>query len=89
MSYRHLLVQRDGATARVTLNRPEVHNALNDALIGELRDAFQERYPRITVQIDDSPGDWHEKLVTQAASGAPPDAIFECDCALGGDVRRD
>ncbi len=54
----------------------------------ELRDAFQERSPRITVEIDDSPGDWHEKFVTQAASGSPPDAIFECDCALGGDVRQ-
>lgn len=41
MPYQYLLVHRDGPTARVTLNRPEVHNALNDTLIGELRDAFR------------------------------------------------
>jgi methylglutaconyl-CoA hydratase len=35
-----LRVTRDGAVARVTLARPEVHNAFNAALIAELRDAF-------------------------------------------------
>jgi methylglutaconyl-CoA hydratase len=34
-------VDRDGAFARVTLDRPEVRNALNANLIGELRAAFQ------------------------------------------------
>jgi methylglutaconyl-CoA hydratase len=33
-------VERDGAAARVTLARPEVRNAFNDAVIAELRDAF-------------------------------------------------
>lgn len=36
MSYRHLLVQRDGAVERVTLNRTEVRNAFNDEVIAEL-----------------------------------------------------
>ena len=36
-----LLVARDGPFARVTLNRPEVRNAFNAALIGELRTAFE------------------------------------------------
>jgi methylglutaconyl-CoA hydratase len=35
-----VIVTRDGATARVTLARPEVRNAFNDAVIAELRDAF-------------------------------------------------
>ena len=38
-----LLVERsgpDGAVARVTLNRPDVHNAFNAELIGELRRVF-------------------------------------------------
>lgn len=35
-----LRVTRDGAFARVTLNRPEVRNAFNAELIGELRAAF-------------------------------------------------
>ena len=41
---RHLVVDRsgpDGAVARVTLARPEVHNAFNAELIGELRDTFE------------------------------------------------
>src|ERR1700694_2998229 len=34
--YEHLRVERRGATAFVTLNRPEVHNAFNAGLIAEL-----------------------------------------------------
>jgi methylglutaconyl-CoA hydratase len=37
-SYRHILIDRDGAVATVTLNRPEVHNAFNDEMIAELTD---------------------------------------------------
>lgn len=40
MAFQHLLLQADGPVARVTLNRPELHNALNDALIAEIRDVF-------------------------------------------------
>ena len=36
-----LRVTRDGPVARVTLTRPEVRNAFNAALIGELRAAFE------------------------------------------------
>jgi methylglutaconyl-CoA hydratase len=36
-----LRVERDGDVARVTLARGEARNALNAALIGELRDAFR------------------------------------------------
>jgi methylglutaconyl-CoA hydratase len=36
-----LRVARDGSIARVTLTRPEVRNAFNAALIGELRTAFE------------------------------------------------
>ncbi|HEX8995212.1 MAG TPA: enoyl-CoA hydratase-related protein [Ktedonobacterales bacterium] len=39
-TYRYLTVERRGIAAYVTLNRPEVHNAFNEALIAELRDAF-------------------------------------------------
>ena len=35
-----LMITRSGATARVTLNRPEVRNAFNEGLIAELTDAF-------------------------------------------------
>lgn len=36
----HLLVTRDGAIATVTLNRPEIRNAFDDALIAELTRTF-------------------------------------------------
>jgi methylglutaconyl-CoA hydratase len=42
MAYRHLTIERDGAVERVTLNRPDVRNALNDELIAELT-AWAER----------------------------------------------
>ena len=35
-----LRIERDGAVARVWLDRPEIRNALNAALIGELAAAF-------------------------------------------------
>jgi methylglutaconyl-CoA hydratase len=35
-------IQRDGAVARVFLNRPDVRNAFNDAVIAELSAAFRE-----------------------------------------------
>src|SRR5947208_2872629 len=37
-----LLVERANGIARVTLNRPEVHNAFNAALIAALEQTFRE-----------------------------------------------
>jgi len=36
MAYEYLLTRRDGPVEYVTLNRPEVRNAFNEAMIGEL-----------------------------------------------------
>jgi len=36
-----LQIERDGAVARVWLNRPDVRNAFNDGVIAELRAAFE------------------------------------------------
>ena len=36
MSYRHLLVRREGPVERVTLNRPDVRNAFNEEVIDDL-----------------------------------------------------
>jgi enoyl-CoA hydratase/carnithine racemase len=38
----HILVERDGRVALVTLNRPEVMNALNRQMYAELEQAFRE-----------------------------------------------
>ena len=42
MDYTGLLLQRDAGVATITLNRPQVMNALNQALIGELVRAVDE-----------------------------------------------
>jgi enoyl-CoA hydratase len=40
MTYETIVVERDAATTIVTLNRPQVLNALNVLMLGELREAF-------------------------------------------------
>ena len=40
-NYRHLQVTHEAAVLRVVLNRPEVHNAFNRELIGELQALFR------------------------------------------------
>ena len=42
MSFENLLIERDGAIATVTVNRPKVLNALNTATLTELRAAFTD-----------------------------------------------
>ncbi len=42
MSYEHLLVERDAAVAIVTVNRPQVMNALNAATLGELEHVMRD-----------------------------------------------
>lgn len=38
--FKHMIVETDGALARVTLDRPEALNALNPRLVAELREFF-------------------------------------------------
>jgi len=42
MSYKTILIDKEAATAIVTINRPNKLNALNKETIGELHDAFKE-----------------------------------------------
>lgn len=41
MNYSTLEIERSGSTATVWMNRPELHNALNETLIAELTSAFR------------------------------------------------
>jgi methylglutaconyl-CoA hydratase len=60
-TYKVVLFSIDGAIARITLNRPEKKNALNDQLIAELketlRDAVGNESVRVVV-IDGNGGDF-------------------------------
>ncbi|CAB0149781.1 2,3-dehydroadipyl-CoA hydratase [Pseudidiomarina piscicola] len=53
MSYRYITLDFDNHVATLKLNRPEVHNAFDDIMIGELLDAFQqiERHPACRVVV--------------------------------------
>jgi len=48
MDYKYLDYKNDGKVVRLTLNRPEVYNALNDQLTFELQDALK------AIQADDN-----------------------------------
>ncbi len=51
MAFDNLLLERDGAIAVVTVNRPKVLNALNAATIAELSRAFAELKSDDTVRV--------------------------------------
>ncbi|GAC1441660.1 MAG: enoyl-CoA hydratase-related protein [Vulcanimicrobiaceae bacterium] len=57
--YETILMDRDGAVATITLNRPSVLNALNVSMLGELRAGFDEleRDPDVRVILLTGAGD--------------------------------
>src|SRR5207237_8222179 len=50
-TYQTLLLRRDRSRLHVTLNRPEVKNALNPTLIGELRSVFRTLRDRRDIKV--------------------------------------
>jgi enoyl-CoA hydratase/carnithine racemase len=50
-NHQHLTIERRGAVLQVTLNRPEIHNALNDRLVDELRELFSGLYWQHDVRV--------------------------------------
>ena len=42
MTYAHIIVERDGPTATIILNRPDAMNALTPEILGETHDALSE-----------------------------------------------
>ena len=51
MTYETLLVEKDGAVATVTLNRPDKLNALNETMVTELAMAFRELDEDVGVHV--------------------------------------
>ena len=51
MAYEHILIERDGPLATVTMNRPERRNALSVALMRELTAALEELSRDATVRV--------------------------------------
>ena len=49
--YETLLLRRERSRLYVTLNRPQVKNALNPTLIGELRTVFQNLRDRSDIKV--------------------------------------
>ncbi|HMK02007.1 MAG TPA: enoyl-CoA hydratase/isomerase family protein, partial [Reyranella sp.] len=49
--YETLLLRRDRSRLHVTLNRPQVKNALNPVLIGELRTVFENLRERRDIKV--------------------------------------
>ena len=58
MNADQILYSVDGAIARITLNRPEKRNALNDAVIAGIKDALKK-----------AAGDEHVRAVVIAGAG--------------------
>lgn len=50
MNYSHLLVEKDGPVALLTINRPDKLNALNREVINQLSDCFQELNNDLTIR---------------------------------------
>jgi enoyl-CoA hydratase len=42
MEFENIIIEREGALAILTLNRPEVRNAINEAMVREIHDALKE-----------------------------------------------
>jgi enoyl-CoA hydratase/carnithine racemase len=51
MSYETLIVEKKGGIAKITLNRPQVMNALNEKLCYELMEALEEAQKDETVRV--------------------------------------
>lgn len=49
--FQHLLYQTSGSICTITLNRPEVYNAINDQLSYELQDAFKEAAQEEAIRV--------------------------------------
>ncbi|WP_028981295.1 enoyl-CoA hydratase/isomerase family protein [Sporocytophaga myxococcoides] len=49
--YQHILLEKKGGAVRLTLNRPEVYNALNETLCREIQQALKEINEDKTIKV--------------------------------------
>lgn len=79
-----LRIDRDGAVARVTMARPEVHNAFNEELIAGLQDAFSGLSSDDGVRVVVLAGDGHS-----FSAGADLDWMKRMGDASDAENRQD
>ncbi len=80
--YKHLLVEIDNGVAKVTINRPEVYNAVNHRLHGELAEIWRDldRDPAVRVIVVTGAGE-------KAFSAGGDLAMLEHRMSLGSEER--
>lgn len=82
MDYKYLEYQSHGAVSRVTLNRPEVYNALNDQLTFELQDALRKIQADDTCRVVVLTGAGNAFSSGQDLKGISPDSGFSFKTAI-------
>jgi len=84
MAYENLKVERDGAIGMITIDRPKVLNALNDATIVELNAAFDELGADESVRVIILTGGGEKAFV----AGADIGELAVCGVQSGMDKSR-
>lgn len=82
MDYKYLDYKSQGAVSRLTLNRPEVYNALNDQLTFELQDALKKIQADDTCRVVVLTGAGNAFSSGQDLKGLSPDPGFSFKTAI-------
>jgi len=82
MTYKYLDYQLNGPVARITLNRPEVYNALNDQLTFDLQDALKQVQDDDRCRVIVLTGAGNAFSSGQDLKGIVPDPAFSFKAAI-------
>jgi multiple sugar transport system substrate-binding protein len=58
------------------------------AVFRKMKADFETLGTGVTVTLDETPGDWHQKFQLQIASGTAPDAVFHSVDVIGTSARK-